>query len=58
MFKDRKFSDEEPILIFKFVIRLEEEVETLEIRETQLMVLLPDLLSCNSSDQYRVAASR
>lgn len=56
-FKDRKFSGEEPILIFDFLTRLVEESYTLDITEGQLMVFLSHVLSVISCDQDRAGSN-
>lgn len=57
MFKDRKFSGEDLILIFDFLTRLVEEADTLKVITDQLMVLLTHLITGNAGDQYRSASN-
>lgn len=57
MFKDRKNSGEDAILIFDFLNRLVEAADTLEISEDQHMVLLTHFLAGSAADQYRAAAN-
>lgn len=51
-FKDRKFSGEDPILIFDFLDRLVGEVGTLEISEGKVMVLLLHSIARSTGVQY------
>lgn len=57
MFKNRKFSGEELILIFDFLTKPVEEANTLEISAGQLMALLLHFLTGGSTDHYREAAN-
>lgn len=50
IFKDRKFSGEDPIVCFDFLTWLVEEANTFDISEGQLMVLLPHILSGSAGD--------
>lgn len=51
MFKDRKFSGEDPILIFELLKRIFQDAETLKISDGQLMVFLPHLLTGIDGDK-------
>lgn len=55
MFKDRNFSGEHLILILYVLTGIVEEENTIDISQSQVMVLFPHLLNGNAGDQYRAA---
>lgn len=55
--KHFKFSGEDPIIIFDFLIRLVEESNTLQLSEEQIIVYIPHTLTNTTACEYRSTSS-